>query len=200
MELSGVIGIPWDERRFGGRWKGLHIHSHYSSFCPLMGLAVRWRPIGQFAGSLCAAQAPPATPPKDVFGGPGGYFRYKTVLAALDTNHDNAMSPEEMANATERMHGMFDRGDADKDGFLTKAEIDRLEASMAPPKGNPQRERTGPPGGFIRQDPMLIPLDTDHNGEISTEEMENAPLILKKLDRNGDGRLTETNCGRGPPP
>jgi Ca2+-binding EF-hand superfamily protein len=211
------------------------------------------RPIALFLSiaALCTAQspAPPAAPPKDAFGGPGGYFHYNTVLAALDANHDNAISTEEMANATavlktfdkngdglltaeevvpripepppepgkqvesmasqlmmfdkngdgklskaelpERMHGMFDRGDANKDGFLTKTEIDSLEASMAPPKGNPQRERTGPPGGFIRQDPMLIALDTDHNGEISTEEMENAPVILKRLDRNGDGRLTE---------
>jgi Ca2+-binding EF-hand superfamily protein len=200
--------------------------------------------------ALGAAQTPaPAPKPQDAFGGPGGYFRYNTVLWALDANHDNVISAEEMANATavlktfdkngdgmltaeevvpkipepppepnqhvesmasqlmmfdrngdgklskselpERMHGLFDRGDTNKDGFLTKAEIDSLEASMAPPKGDPQRERTGPPGGFIRQDPMLITLDTDHNGEISTEEMEKAPAVLKKLDRNGDGRLTE---------
>ncbi|MCU1236445.1 MAG: EF-Hand, Calmodulin [Candidatus Solibacter sp.] len=206
-----------------------------------------------FALSLTAlgfAQAPPPqAAPKDAFGGPGGYFRYNTVLGALDANHDNVISADEMTNATAvlktfdknhdglltadeivpkipepppepgtqvesmatqllifdknhdgklskaelpaRMHGMFDRGDTNKDGVLTRQEIDAIEAALAPPKGDPQRERTGPPGGFIRQDPMLIALDVDHNGEISTPEMENAPAMLKKLDRNGDGQLTE---------
>jgi len=38
---------------------------------------------------------------------------------------------------------------------------------------------------------MLVALDVDHNGEISTGEMNNAPAILLKLARNGDGQLTE---------
>ena len=34
-------------------------------------------------------------------------------------------------------------------------------------------------------------LDTNHDGELSAEEIANAPASLKKLDKNGDGKLTE---------
>ena len=34
-------------------------------------------------------------------------------------------------------------------------------------------------------------LDTNHDGELSAEEIANAPALLKKLDKNGDGKLTE---------
>jgi collagen type III alpha len=33
-------------------------------------------------------------------------------------------------------------------------------------------------------------LDTDNDGELSAEEINNAPAVLKKLDKNGDGKLT----------
>ena len=33
-------------------------------------------------------------------------------------------------------------------------------------------------------------LDADRNGELSAEEIENAPQILQTLDRNKDGQLT----------
>ncbi len=33
-------------------------------------------------------------------------------------------------------------------------------------------------------------LDTNHDGELSAEEIANAPASLKKLDKNGDGKLT----------
>jgi Ca2+-binding EF-hand superfamily protein len=109
-------------------------------------------------------------------------------LMAFDKNHDAKLSRKELPAS---MQALFDRGDVNKDGFLTKEEIDRMEAALAPPKGDPKRENTGPPGGFIRMDPMLITLDVDHNGEISTAEMENAPTVLKRLDTNHDGQLTE---------
>jgi Ca2+-binding EF-hand superfamily protein len=52
----------------------------------------------------------------------------------------------------------------------------------------------------------LVALDTDSNGEISAEELAAAPTALRKLDRNGDGQLTEDEVrltfglgrGRGP--
>lgn len=36
--------------------------------------------------------------------------------------------------------------------------------------------------------PLSMALDA--NGEISAEEMDNAAAALKKLDQNGDGKLT----------
>ena len=109
-------------------------------------------------------------------------------LLAFDKNHDGKLSRAELPA---RMQNLFDRGDTNHDGFLTKDEIDKLEASLDPPKGDPQRERPAPQGGFIRLDPMLITLDVNHDGEISAEEIENAPTVLLRLDANKDGRLTE---------
>lgn len=52
--------------------------------------------------------------------------------------------------------------------------------------------RGGPGGGNIMQFlPVLVALDADKNGEISTEEINNATAALKTLDKNGDGKLTE---------
>ena len=42
-------------------------------------------------------------------------------------------------------------------------------------------------------------LDTNHDGILSAEEIANAPASLKKLDKNGDGQLTEEEL-RPPPP
>ena len=38
--------------------------------------------------------------------------------------------------------------------------------------------------------PLIIALDANRDGEISAEEIENATAALKKLDKNGDGKLT----------
>ena len=41
-------------------------------------------------------------------------------------------------------------------------------------------------------------LDTNHDGILSADEIANASASLKKLDRNGDGQLTEDELR--PPP
>jgi Ca2+-binding EF-hand superfamily protein len=107
-------------------------------------------------------------------------------LMQFDRNQDGKLSRDEVP---ERMQGLFDRGDANHDGILTAQEIAALEAAQPAPKGDPARE--GPPPNYIRQDAMLSLIDADHNGEISTAEMDAAPSALLKLDRNQDGKLTE---------
>ena len=64
-----------------------------------------------------------------------------------------------------------------------------------PPSGPP---RHAPP---FRRPPNLLmeALDTNHDGILSAEEIANAPASLKKLDKNGDGQLTEDEL-RPPPP
>jgi hypothetical protein len=67
-----------------------------------------------------------------------------------------------------------------------------------PPRGDGDNERFGPPDGdfgFRRHgpppNPLVEALDTNHDGVISAEEIANAAVSLKKLDENGDGKLTE---------
>ena len=49
----------------------------------------------------------------------------------------------------------------------------------------------GGPGGFMRMFPVMVALDGDGNGEISSEEIKGAVAALKKLDKNKDGKLSE---------
>src|SRR6266498_1248600 len=43
----------------------------------------------------------------------------------------------------------------------------------------------------MQTDPVLSTLDTDHNKEISADELAAAPTVLLKLDKNHDGKLSE---------
>lgn len=56
--------------------------------------------------------------------------------------------------------------------------------------------RPGPPP----PDPILSLFDTDHNGEISKQELEQAAAVLKKLDRDHDGKLTREELPQPPRP
>jgi hypothetical protein len=38
--------------------------------------------------------------------------------------------------------------------------------------------------------PVIAALDANHDGEIDASEINNAPAALRKLDKNGDGKLT----------
>jgi Ca2+-binding EF-hand superfamily protein len=71
----------------------------------------------------------------------------------------------------------------------TKPATPKPEARPAAREG--ERERAPQPGGFMRMNPVLAALDTNGDGSISTEEINNAPAALKQLDKNGDGKITE---------
>ncbi|MGJ5819187.1 EF-hand domain-containing protein [Paludibaculum fermentans] len=45
-------------------------------------------------------------------------------------------------------------------------------------------------GAVVRLHPLLEALDTNHDGELSREEMRHAPAVLRKLDKNHDGLIT----------
>lgn len=84
----------------------------------------------------------------------------------------------------------------------------QLTSTLAqePPKDRPEgprREEGGPGGGDrerfggegfgrgrMRVSPLMQALDTNHDGELSAEEIANAPQALKSLDKNGDGKLS----------
>jgi Ca2+-binding EF-hand superfamily protein len=130
------------------------------------------------------------------------------TLMAFDKNGDGQLTREEVP---ERMQGLFERADINKDGILTADEI-RKSAQAATASGGrgPGEERgasgRGPGMSFVHMDPILVALDADSNGEISAEELAAATVALKKLDKNGDGQLSEEEVrvnfgpgrGRGP--
>lgn len=62
----------------------------------------------------------------------------------------------------------------------------RVGARPGPPGGP---EGRGPGRGFVP--PLMAALDVDKDGEISAKEIEGAVKALKKMDKNGDGRLTQ---------
>lgn len=140
-------------------------------------------------------------------GGPpaGGAAEMVKTIMAFDKNGDGKISKEELP---ERMQGMFDRADTDKDGFLSKDEITKLAGARAGtgPQGGPEREGRGPggrPGG--RPDAVFAALDTNNDGVISADEIKASVISLAKLDKNGDGKITEDEVrpqmpmGRGGP-
>ncbi len=122
------------------------------------------------------------------------------TLMMFDANKNGQLEKSELP---ERMQGMFDRGDANHDGILTKDEIVKLaEANRQqanPGFGGGEGRGPGGPGGGRgpggrggnQFDLAFSALDTDHNGEISADEINNAPASLKTLDKNGDGQITQ---------
>jgi len=60
------------------------------------------------------------------------------------------------------------------------------------------RQGRGGPGAFLGM-AIFAALDADHDNALSASEIDAAPAVLKKLDRDGDGTLTpvELLAGRG---
>lgn len=143
------------------------------------------------------------------------YFNSIPVLAALDTNADGELSPEEigvapivLATLDKNHDGKLD---AEECGYRPHKDEDtrRLprKSSSLPyrfemhpngvlsPKGPPETKADDPVErrariDFMRLEPVLAALDADHDTVISAAEISNASAALKTLDRNRDGRLT----------
>ena len=63
----------------------------------------------------------------------------------------------------------------------------------------PRDRRSQGSGGLMRALPVLVALDADGDGELSTDEIEKAEEALAKLDKNADGKLSgdEVRPSRG---
>ncbi len=84
-------------------------------------------------------------------------------------------------------------------GVAMAASLSFAQGPGGPPDGpfggQPGGRDGGQPGrGGFRgpPSPLLDALDTNRDGELSAEEIENAPAALRKLDKNKDGRLSES--------
>ena len=127
-----------------------------------------------------ATTTPNATPP--AHGQRGDWF------TRLDTNHDGAISREEMAAANDqRTAKMFDQLDTNHDGLITQEEIraaaDARRAEMKEKAAARFKAADKNGDGFLSKDeatamPMLArhfdALDTNKDGMLSPEEIEAA--------------------------
>ncbi len=102
-----------------------------------------------------------------------------------DTNNDGALTKDEMAaSRMQRLGG----ADADKDGFISAAELTEHHAAMM--RARQDKHFTGFAGRF----------DANKDGKVALDEIKSFdPPFFKNADANGDGKLTpdEMKAARG---
>jgi hypothetical protein len=145
-------------------------------------------------------QTPPQGPHHGGPGGPGGPGRHgrgpggSPFVRALDTDHDGVISAAELANAPAALRAL----DANGDGSVTLDELRPARPADAPtpPPGAPPRDGRGRPHPV---DPIMLALDADHDGVLSSGEIARATASLSALDANHDGKLTPDEYRPLPP-
>ena len=75
------------------------------------------------------------------------------------------------------------------------ATISALPVAAQEREGEPRGPGAERGGMMMRMNPVLAALDANQDGEISAEEIEQATAALKKLDADGDGKLTIGELG-----
>ena len=137
------------------------------------------------AAALLAFLMPPGT----AVAQPADLARLQTVIRTLDVDADQALSTDEVQQATQRLLSL----DSDGDGALSLEEM-----------GGPARIR-----GMIRQQFVIRALDEDGDLNVSADELASASRSLAYLDRDGDWNLSRQELnppgplgapGDGPPP
>jgi Ca2+-binding EF-hand superfamily protein len=108
------------------------------------------------------AAAPPAWNPYALF------LQYK-YLAAIDENADGTITVEEIDSCPDRLRKL----DANSDGKLESIEFLKEDMSKA----------------MVLQFGSYKALDSDKDGELSSDEIAAAAEVLKKLDANQNGKL-----------
>ncbi len=134
----------------------------------------------------------------------------EALFNELDKNHDGKLTADEVTAEHRRLFERLLRtSDANKDGALDKDEFLSGMKERPEPRERRRVAEEGPPPGdrpFPRPGEILFRLfDTDHDGVLSEAEIQAAPEALKKLDKNGDGKITRDEIGPppgegGPPP
>lgn len=122
----------------------------------------------------------------------------------LDADKSGALEPAEL---DERMRERMMRADEDGDGkvsqdeFMRGAKRLRREGGKAPgqpggPQGGPQG---GPPPGGGDPRALLQRFDHDRDGKVLREQFPGSDEAFARLDRDGDGVLTEADFPPPPP-
>ena len=156
-------------------------------------------------GAICAAQ-PPGSGGREGGGrGPGG--PPSVIARALDSNHDNTLSAEEIAAAPKSLLTLDKNGD----GALTPDELQpRREGGPGGEAGRPGAgggaeldESTPSPDDLAKQ---LMAFDKNHDGVLTPDELpERLQSLFTRADANHDGKLTPTElrtlaAKQAPPP
>jgi hypothetical protein len=68
-----------------------------------------------------------------------------------------------------------------------------------PPEGAPGGQGGPGKGGKRPMPPLISALDANHDGVIDADEIAGASAALKKLDKNGDGKLSRDEYMGKPP-
>jgi len=108
--------------------------------------------------------------------GPIGAAGLLQRFQAIDKDRDGKISRAEFPGQPP----LFERLDADKDGFLTKEEI--------------VKEQEAARAGFAAE--RLKAMDKDGDGKISRQEFQGPEPAFDRLDANGDGFLTKEELAR----
>jgi hypothetical protein len=132
-------------------------------------------------GAELSATVKVAPPPEDPLRPIAAkYFKIIRVLDALDADQDLIISQWEITAAP----GALRRLDRNHDGKLSAEECGFYLGGDAAPEAV-ERARTL----FMRENPVLAALDSNHDNEISASEIEHSAAALRTLDQNGDGSL-----------
>jgi len=80
--------------------------------------------------------------------------------------------------------------------ILTLISSAALYAQGPPPQDPAAPAAPVPP--LMQASPLLNAIDVNHDGQIDATELTNAPVRLKTLDKNADGKLTRDEAGLPP--
>ena len=147
--------------------------------------------------------------------GPPGMMRTLPVMAALDADADDMLSAEETAAAPAALATL----DSDGNGILSPDELVPRFGGRPGGEGGVQPEGPGRggrgaaagrgagrggPADMLRRIPVLAALDADGDGQIRSEEIQQAAASLATLDADGSGTLSGDELlprfgGRGGP-
>ena len=133
---------------------------------------------------------------------------------AASAQSRSMIPPETLEVFLGRQDTMFNRMDANQDGFVTTEEVEAAASAMrarmgggaggpppAPPAGAPAGAPAGGPGGGGRggmMGRMIAEADTDGDGKVSRAEMRaGSTKRFQEMDKNADGVLSADERPQG---